>query len=208
MRYTILWMYLLLVCSCRYAAGTVTAPETQRPVAKVFILPFGNIDSSYCRYLKGHISSFYKTEVRISGRLPLPLQAFYYSRNRYIADSLLHFLLSRRQEKNEYWLGITNRDISTKKGNIDNWGVMGLGFRPGNACVISTFRIKKELKNQEQQSGRFLKVALHELGHNFGLDHCPNQRCIMVDAEGKNKLDGEENLCKNCLIVLQNKGIL
>ncbi len=138
----------------------------------------------------------------------LPQNAFYRPRNRYLADSLLLFLKASSHHKDEYVLGITNRDISTKKGNIDNWGVMGLGFRPGNACVISTFRIKKELKNQEQQSGRFLKVALHELGHNFGLDHCPNQRCIMVDAEGKNKLDGEENLCKNCLIVLQNKGIL
>jgi hypothetical protein len=30
----------------------------------------------------------------------------------------------------------------------------------------------------------------------------------MVDAEGKNKLDGEEYFCKNCTIYLQKKGFL
>ena len=147
-------------------------------------------------------------EVQVLKMAPLPENAFYPIRKRYIADSLLLFLLTRISEKNKYILGATQHDISTSKGNIADWGVMGLGFMPGKACVISTFRIKNNLKNRQHELERFLKIGLHELGHNFGLGHCPSQHCIMVDAEGKNKLDGEENLCESCRIILQKKGIL
>lgn len=176
--------------------------------AKVIILPLGTIDSAYSSYLKQEIPKIYKAEVQIAAAAPLPKSAFYKPRMRYIADSLLLFLKARSENKNVYVLGITSSDIATSKGDMVNWGVMGYGYRPGNACVISAFRIKDNLKNSGQLYNRFLKVALHELGHNFGLDHCADQHCIMVDAEGKNKLDGEEQLCKNCTFLLQKKGIL
>lgn len=176
--------------------------------AKVIILPLGSIDSTYGSFLKQKIPQFYKVEVQIAAARQLPQTAFYKPRQRYIADSLLLFLEARSVNKKEYVLGITSGDIATSKGNIVNWGVMGLGYRPGNACVISSFRLKDNLKNVRQLYNRFLKLSLHELGHNFGLDHCADQHCIMVDAEGKNKLDGEEYLCKNCTVLLQKKGIL
>ncbi len=176
--------------------------------AKVIILPLGAIDSTYGSFLKQEIPQFYKVEVQIAAARQLPQTAFYKPRQRCIADSLLVFLESKSANKNEYVLGITSGDIATSKGNIVNWGVMGLGYRPGNACVISSFRLKHNLKNARQLYNRFLKLSLHELGHNFGLDHCADQHCIMVDAEGRNKLDGEEYLCKNCTILLQKKGIL
>ena len=180
----------------------------QTYTANVTILPLGGIDSAYASFLKKEIPQFYKVVVHVADGAPLPLAAFYKPRQRFIADSLLLFLKARSENKNEYVLGITTNDIATSKVNMVNWGVMGLGYRPGNAGVISAFRLKGNLKNTQQLYNRFLKVALHELGHNFGLDHCADQHCIMVDAEGKNKLDGEEHLCKNCTIVLQKKGIL
>jgi archaemetzincin len=176
--------------------------------SKVIILPLGTIDSPYSSFLKQEIPKIYKVEVQLAAAMQMPQTAFYKPRQRYIADSLLVFLRARSENKNEYVLGITSSDISTSAGNNVNWGVMGLGYRPGNACVISPFRIKGNLKNSRQLYNRFLKVALHELGHNFGLDHCADQHCIMVDAEGKNKLDGEDHLCKNCTNVLQKKGVL
>jgi archaemetzincin len=41
-------------------------------------------------------------------------------------------------------LGITDKDISSTKGVHADWGVMGLGFCPGSACVISSFRVKNK----------------------------------------------------------------
>jgi archaemetzincin len=39
-------------------------------------------------------------------------------------------------------LGLTAADISTTKGEIVDWGVMGLGSLDGTAGVISSFRCR------------------------------------------------------------------
>lgn len=206
----ILLLHGLLIASCHSKHHSVQTlmHSSQDDLPRVFIQPLGDADTVYTSYLKTHIAQFYKTEVIILQQTALPQNAFYRPRNRYLADSLLLFLKASSHHKDEYVLGVTNRDISTQKAGIANWGVMGLGFQPGNACIISSFRIKNKLRNKQQLLERLLKVGLHELGHNFGLQHCPNQHCIMVDAEGKNKLDGEEGMCKNCASLLQKKGIL
>ena len=61
--------------------------------------------------------------------------------------------------ENNTIIGLTSKDISVTKGNIADYGVMGLGYRPGNACVASNFRLSKSGESQ------FYKIALHELGH-------------------------------------------
>ena len=194
---------LVVMCfiSCRFnvAHDELAKLSSKPPVLKVIIQPLGITDTACLSFLKKSIPRFYNVEVKLSTTEPLPAYAFYTPRQRYIVDSLLHFLRLKSANKNEYVLGVTATDIATSKGDIVNWGVMGLGYQPGNACVISSFRIKSNLKSQHQVFDRFLKLALHELGHNFGLSHCADQHCIMVDAEGKNKLDGEEKLCKNCI---------
>jgi archaemetzincin len=92
-------------------------------------------------------------------------------------------------------------DISTTKNGIKDWGIMGLGYRPGKSCVVSDFRMA--VKNRNQQ---FYKVVLHELGHTEGLPHCKTKTCLMRDAEGGNHLDEEKDFCKNCKDFLLNKG--
>jgi hypothetical protein len=47
-----------------------------------------------------------------------------------------------RTDKNRYEkrMGVAGKDISTKKGDITNGWITGLGSCPGEACVISGFR--------------------------------------------------------------------
>lgn len=78
---------------------------------------------------------------------------------------------------------------------------MGLGYCPGNACVVSTFRLARN-----NTATQFYKVAIHELGHTQGLPHCKNKTCYMRDAEGGNPLDEETGFCAPCTTILRNKG--
>ncbi len=78
---------------------------------------------------------------------------------------------------------------------------MGFGYNPGNACVVSSFRLSKA--NQQEQ---FYKVAIHELGHTQGLPHCEEKTCFMRDAEGGNPLNEEKDFCPACKSFLKGKG--
>jgi archaemetzincin len=103
---------------------------------------------------------------------------------------------------------LTNKDISITKhinGKIkspqwkyNDWGIMGLAYCPRNSAVVSSFRIKSN--NYNLYFTRLKKVTIHELGHNLGLPHCPNKKCVMTDAVENIATIDHANLalCKEC----------
>ena len=173
-------LFVLLIVGC------------SKPREKVIVLqPFGDFPKA-----EGHIvlEKIKKTNPNVILRknLPFPTEAWYQPRNRYRADILLKHL--RKMAGNDtVMVGLSQKDISTEKGKIKDWGVMGLGYQPGKACVVSTFRL-----SDKNRSAQFYKVVLHELGHTQGLPHCPGKSCFMRDAEGGNPLDDEIAFCASC----------
>jgi archaemetzincin len=85
---------------------------------------------------------------------------------------------------------------------------MGLGHCPGQACVVSSFRVKGTVKSRGHFIQRMLMLAMHELGHTYSLPHCPAGNCIMKDAEGKMNLDDGTNYCADCSKKLKGMGVL
>ncbi|MFZ4400596.1 MAG: zinc-dependent metalloprotease family protein [Bacteroidales bacterium] len=180
----------------------------------VGILPLGEFDQNLITIVKANIANYYQVNVIELPMQALPQTAYLISRDRYIADSLLEFILNQKafQEKNisstycNYIVGLTSKDICTSHNNSSSWGVFGLGFMPGKACIISTLRLKKNV-DFSLLTERLIKVVLHELGHNFGLDHCTTPNCMMRDAEGTIKsVDNEKmDICDVCKRKLKNK---
>ena len=138
--------------------------------------------------------------VEVSENIAFPESTYYKPRNRYRADKMLVFLKAQ-SKANKTIIAICNEDISTTKGGHKDWGIMGLAHKPGNAAIVSTFRLS--LKNREIQ---LYKVVLHELGHSSGLPHCENKTCIMRDAEGGNHLDKLFIFCNKCKPYLEKRG--
>jgi archaemetzincin len=170
------------------------------PASRVFVIqPFSDMPT-------GQTNLIYKKMKDISPKtilrnaIPLPLSAYYSQRNRYCADSIINYL-DHFGSADTVIIGLTTKDISTTKGKIIDWGVMGLGFQPGNACIVSTYRLSKT-----NLSDQLFKISLHELGHTQGLPHCKNKFCYMRDAEGGNHLDEETNFCASCRSFLESKG--
>ncbi len=161
------------------------------------ILPYKGIDTGLTNFIYKELNKIYPNVV-LSNAIPLSSRAYYSPRKRYRADTIL--LIQRESAKNnQYILGITNKDISTNKDDIFDWGVFGLAF--GNSSIVSTHRLlKTNLKEQ------LLKTVLHELGHTQGLDHCIIKSCIMSDAKGKNNIDNEKGFCNKCKNFLIKKG--
>jgi len=170
------------------------------PANRIFVLqPFNGLPDNQAKKVYEILKGINpKTILRKA--IPLPSTAFYPARNRYRADSLINYL-NRFGNADTVIIGLTNMDISTTKRDIADWGVMGLGFEPGNACVISTFRLSKT-----KLPAQFYKLVLHELGHTQGLPHCTNRTCFMRNAEGGNHLDEETGFCQTCKSFLKSKG--
>lgn len=195
----ILLMVACSFCSCEHKVKGFLSGSAKEYERQIYLQAFGDVAAADVAFVKKEISKVCP-RIQIKQTIPLPAFAFYKPRNRYRADSLIQFLKGRTS-RNEVTIGLTNKDISTSKGNVADWGVMGLGFCPGNACVASSFRV---LKNKRQE--QFFKVAIHELGHTEGLPHCPVKTCFMRDAAGGNPINEETGFCHACKLFLTNKG--
>ncbi len=128
----------------------------------------------------------------------LPKESYYEPRNRYRADVLIRYL--QVHSKTNKIIGLTHKDISTTIGNYPDWGIMGLAFRPGKSCVVSTFRTFRGAQNEQHKKERLKKVVFHEFGHTLGLPHCVSDKtCLMKDAHGKvSTVDETIDFCTKC----------
>jgi archaemetzincin len=203
----------LLVClflvSCSAKRNNNASKKNKEDIVHtVAILPFTGADSNAVKEIKKGLESRLNVTVTVLPGTALPASAFYPPRQRYVADSLLDYLNTYNNRRYEKIIGVTSSDISTKKGEHINFGVMGLGFCPGGSCVISSFRVKRTAKNNRHFHRRMVILALHELGHTYSIEHCPDTACLMKDAEGKMNLDNGQVYCNDCKSVLLKKGLL
>ena len=188
---------VLFIMSCQENTST----GSDEGFTTIDIQPFIGISKDRVIYVVDQLSKIYP-HVELKQPIQLPRLAYYPGRNRYRADSVLRFLASKTTP-GHITIGLTDKDISTTKGSVLDWGVMGLGYCPGKACVVSMFRLSvKEMNTQ------LFKISIHELGHTHGLPHCPVKSCFMRDAEGSNHTNEETGFCTNCKQRMIDKGWL
>ncbi len=206
----ILLFFFVLFISCNNSTSSTSptkAPQSakkvmQKSVAVIIdVQPFSDMPTEQTTYVFTELKKIYPS-VELKTAIPLPEEAYYPARNRYRADSLLNFL-SAQTKSNHVVIALTSKDISCTNETYADWGIIGYGFCPGNACVVSTFRLDKN--NVFEQ---LFKASIHELGHTQGLDHCPDKTCFMRDAEGKNTTNEEKDFCPKCKAFLTSKGWL
>lgn len=168
----------------------------------VYIQPLGDVNKEYMDYLKTSVKEFYGYECVIKPKVALTSDILAGSKTRYEASKILN-----KFNSNHNTLIITEKDIAYRKSDdFPEWGIFGLGLRPGKTCVISTFRLKKNVSTQKMLE-RLKKVALHEICHNLGLKHCTsNKECMMTSASGTVKQVDREKIwfCDKCWKQIKN----
>jgi len=190
--YKVLIVLIFLVAS--------TGLTGKEPAGVIAIQPFGNIKKAIIAEVQKGITGAFRVRVEVLERVPLPKEAWYPPRRRWRAERLLSFLSRNTPSRYMKVIGLTNRDISTSKGKFKDWGIFGLGTVGGRTCVVSTFRLRRSRVSYRYFIGRLVKVANHELGHTFGLGHCPNRGCLMEDAKGTIRTVDRETgaFCEEC----------
>lgn len=191
---------LLALLSCgRTRTTNPSAPGLSRAVFDtLYLLPATDADTATMAYLQRHLADSFQIPVILLPTQPLPAFAWYAPRKRYWADSLLKWMRPIAQNSRCRWLLVTGSDISTTRKDHFNWGIMGLAYRPGRVAAVSDYRLQEHKRPTGAVRAALLKVALHELGHTVGNDHCQQPHCLMQDADGRDKTAQLSGFCNAC----------
>ena len=173
-----------------------------KPVPKtISIYRFGNFSNSTAQKLESILKSYFPNVTLKEEALTLPAEHYNKERNRYLGSGLFEEL--QKHQNGEAVIGLTNYVIFKPNEISPTYGIMGVSPLGTYRCVVSS---KIPSSGKEHSTDNFCKLALHELGHSFGLPHCPDQHCIMVDAEHKMKFPQTTGFCESCKEKLNAKG--
>lgn len=220
--YIFVCFFLLLSCHRKeeikvfvYKAKSKTTPakKNQIKLIKIAIAPYHEVDSATSALISSEFESFYtniKTVVLPNAIMDDSLLAR--SRTRYNANMILTHLAKIKPTEVTYILAITDDKIAACGDTIHESGVAGLGDKPGYCCVVSTAALKNKLTDSTQFGPRLIKACFHEMGHNFGLNHCKNRdrKCLMRSSGGTIVTLDEEDVyfCKKCRKQLKERGFI
>jgi archaemetzincin len=168
---------------------------------KIYLLPLGPVDQGLIDYLLQRLSAFW--DVKLCPPLDVRPDAHNDLRNQFDGSMLLRSL----PDRGEIILGVTEADTYVEGLNFI------FGLASGNRALISLKRLRPEFyghpPDEEFFRLRAFKEAVHELGHVFGLGHCPNQKCVMHFSNTLSDTDRKDwRYCKQCTARLSSLGIL
>lgn len=126
------------------------------------------------------------------------------NRRQYNGNSLLKLVDSISFTDSIKTLGLFNVDLFIPILTF----IFGQAFLNGRTGIASLYRFSNERYGMTGDNqflvDRFKKEVIHELGHTFGLIHCPNQTCVMRSSTYVEDIDQKnQQFCFNCQTELE-----
>jgi len=187
------WM---IFCSSNNAGKGPNQKEREKVIC---IISVGEIEQSILLDLKPKLKEVFGLEVEIEEGLDKPDYAYNPERKQYFSTRILKEITKTPYKECEKVLGVVDLDLYVPSLNF----VFGEADIWGKACIISVSRLRQSFyalpEDPELFQKRVLKEAVHELGHTFGLSHCPDIKCVMHFSNSLQDTDKKSNnFCERC----------
>ena len=171
---------------------------------RLLMVPVGTVKETSLSTLAASLAKRTGSPCAISLDYLDPKFAFQPVRNQYYSTEILAKLDARLDEETERVLGVTEADLFIPIFTF----VFGEARLNGGCAVISLYRLREEFYGLPSRplmvQERLLKEALHELGHTFGLRHCPDYRCVMRHSHSVEAIDIKEaEFCRECSKIMR-----
>jgi len=164
---------------------------------KISFKPLGNIADEIITGLKDRVSGVFHCPVEIEASINNLSQAYNSERKQYSSSKLLGYL--KKSDRDERVVGIADVDLYVPRLNF----VFGEADIASKIAIVSLYRLRQEYYGMTPDDALFLerttKEIVHELGHTFGLGHCPNNKCVMHFSNSLADTDLKKaHFCNEC----------
>jgi archaemetzincin len=165
----------------------------------ILIVPIGPLESETLTVLGSALANVFHLPVKTGEVLPIPSVAYDERRRQFRSSFILELLKPLRSANVCRVLGVIDEDLFVPWLSF----VFGVADMEHGVAVISLIRLKQEFFGSPPDRNLFLertvKEAIHELGHTFGLVHCPDPHCIMCFSKTLEDTDRKgPSFCPAC----------
>ena len=168
------------------------------------VAPLGPVPGEILSAMEGALGDAFRLPVRRRDPIEEPAGAFTPARAQWSSIAFLEALLGGVPAGASRLLGVTERDLFVPVLSF----VYGQAQLGGKVAVVSLARLRPEFHglpgSPEVLARRAAAEAVHEVGHTFGLVHCPDRRCPMSLSIDLPDLDGKTATpCPACRVMIE-----
>lgn len=171
----------------------------------IYFRPVGVINEQMLQWLLKGIGGYLNIATKAMKPLAIPEGSFERNRNQYNSTKILKEILKEVPEDATKVLGLTERDLCIPILTF----VFGEAQLSGTVSIVSFCRLRQEFYGIAPDENLFRerahKECLHELGHTFGLIHCPDSECVMYLSNSVVDVDRKKRTyCRSCFSAVRS----
>lgn len=189
----------ILGCSANRSSHKSEKQKMDLNQQNICVVAISKMDLCLLEKLRVDLEKIFEQNVEVS-QSPLDLEfAYNPKREQYYSSAILEKLTKRGFGACERILGIVDVDLYVPDLNF----VFGEADVLDKTAVVSIKRLRPSYYGLPEDERLFwertLKEVVHELGHTYGLSHCPDNKCVMHFSNSLSDTDiKSSSFCENC----------